>query len=64
MQLLRYMVFFPECKTSTDCPDGGKNYICNNNSCECPIPKLLDGDKCVGMLSFEKENSQKHNRNF
>ena len=58
------MIFFPECKTSTDCPDGGKNYICTNNSCECPIPKLLDGHKCVGMLTFEEENLHKCKSNF
>ena len=54
------MIFFPECIASTDCPDGGKNYICNANNCECPIPKLLHGDKCVGMLIYEEENLNKH----
>ena len=24
--------------------------------CECPSPMVLDGEKCVGMLWFDKEN--------
>ena len=45
----KLVIFFTECITATDCPDGGNNYACNANNCECPFPKLLDGDKCVGM---------------
>ena len=48
--------FVSDCTTHTDCPHGGTNYVCNANSCECQIPMVLDGDKCVGMLPHKKEN--------
>ena len=54
---------FAECITSKDCPAGGTNYVCNANECDCPSPKVLDGDKCVGMLPFEKEKYQGVNCN-
>ena len=47
------LIFFSECITNTDCPDGGDNYLCNANRCECPCPKILSGDKCVGMLTLK-----------
>ena len=51
IRLISY--FFLECITPTDCPYGGINFFCNDNKCECPNPKVLDGNKCVGMLPFE-----------
>ena len=53
-QTLKY--FFSECNNQTDCPNGGKNYICFDNSCQCPL--VLDGDNCVGMLEFYAQNLQ------
>ena len=50
---------FLECITHTDCPGGGNDYVCNSNKCECPHPKVLNSDNCVGMLLFEKNISQK-----
>ena len=47
------MSLFSECVTSTDCHDGGMNFKCTDNKCECPIPWVLDGQKCVGTLVFE-----------
>ena len=52
--------FFPECITASDCPAGGTNYVCNANKCDCPSPKVLDGDRCVGMLPFKKEKLPKY----
>ena len=57
--LLAISNFFPECITASDCPAGGTNYVCNANKCDCPSPKVLDGDRCVGMLPFEKEKITK-----
>ena len=54
-EYFKLIFFFAECIIPTDCPAGGTNYICNANKCECPSPKVLDGNKCVGQLSFEKE---------
>ena len=51
---LKAINFFPECTTPLDCPAGGTNYICNNNKCNCPIPMVLDGDKCVGKFPKAK----------
>ena len=45
--------FFSECITPSDCPNGGKDFVCNANKCECPSPKVLDGDKCVGKLHHD-----------
>ena len=45
--------FLLECITSTDCPNGGINFKCNGNKCECPSPNVLQGDKCVGMFPFD-----------
>ena len=47
-----YYTFLSECITSTDCPHGGANYACIADKCECVSSKLLDGDKCVGMLGY------------
>ena len=52
-----FMTLFSECITSMDCPDGGKNFICAANKCECPNPKFLSGDKCVGTLKFNMSES-------
>ena len=49
---LEHYFFLSECIMSTDC---GKNFVCNANICECPSPNVLQGDKCVGMLTFEKK---------
>ena len=57
---LKVITFFAECLTSADCPASGTNYVCNANKCDCPSPKVLDGDKCVGMLPFEKEILPNH----
>ena len=54
------MISFLECITPSDCPAGGTNYVCNTNKCDCPSPKVLDGDRCVGMLPFEKEKLPKY----
>ena len=46
-----FMFFsFLECITATDCPNGGTNFLCNANTCECKSPNILVGDKCVGKL--------------
>ena len=50
-----FINFFSECITPSDCPAGGTNYICNANKCECPSPKLLYNNKCVGKLPSENE---------
>ena len=46
---LHIYISFLECTSPTNCPNGGTNYECNANVCVCPSPKVLDGDKCVGM---------------
>ena len=46
---LHIHISFLECTSPTNCPNGGTNYECNANVCVCPSPKVLDGDKCVGM---------------
>ena len=61
---LKVITFFLECITSTDCPAGGINYVCNANECNCPMPKVLDGNKCVGKLQFEKEKLLKYELQF
>ena len=53
--LYEYVSSVLECITPSDCPDGGTNFQCNANLCECTYPMALDGDKCVGMLTFEKK---------
>ena len=50
------LYFILECITPTDCPYGGINFFCNDNKCECPNPKVLDGNKCVGRLPFQTKN--------
>ena len=42
--------FLSECVEPKDCPNGGTNYKCNANLCECPSPLFLDNGNCVGML--------------
>ena len=42
--------FASECIVPSDCPNGGTNYKCNANKCECAPGLVLDGDSCVGML--------------
>ena len=59
-ECLKSIIFLSECITSTDCPAGGTNYVCNTNKCDCPSPKVLDGDKCLGKLPFEKDQLQKY----
>ena len=47
------IIFFlvSECITQPDCPNGGTNYQCKSNLCQCLSPFYLDGIKCVaGML--------------
>ena len=44
------MSFLTECVAPEDCPNGGKNFQCVSNECECPSPFVLDGNKCVGMV--------------
>ena len=56
--------FVSDCTTHTDCPHGGTNYVCNANSCECKIPMVLDGDKCVGMLQLKKKINMSIDCNF
>ena len=51
---------FLECITPSDCPAGGTNYVCNANKCDCPSSKVLEGDKCLGKLPFEKDQLQKY----
>ena len=48
-----FIIFFSECITPSDCPNGGKDFVCNANKCECQSPKVLDGDKCVGKLHHD-----------
>ena len=55
------MILFLECITSIDCPDGGINFVCTANKCECQSPKMLNGDKCVGMLKFKKTKGSSKN---
>ena len=38
------------CAKPSDCPDGGTNYLCINNVCECPSDLIEENDKCLGML--------------
>ena len=51
------ITFLTECIANTDCPDGGTNYVCTTNECTCPanLP-VEDGNACVGMSLFSKEN--------
>ena len=58
--VLVHFVLLSECLTPSDCPNGGKNFVCHANKCECQSPKVMDGNKCVGMLPFETENILKH----
>ena len=44
------------CTTPSDCPDGGTNYQCNANQCECPGHLVEDVEKCVGMLPVKKKS--------
>ena len=46
-----------ECIAPTDCPNGGSDYQCNGNLCECQRPLVLLGNKCVGMLTVKKNYS-------
>ena len=39
-----------ECITSEDCPNGGKNFKCIANECECPSPFILDAEKCIAHV--------------
>ena len=54
-EYLKFMTFLSECIAATDCPNGGTNFLCSANICECLSPNVLHGEKCVGMLTFEKE---------
>ena len=54
---LSFSSFLSGCNVPTDCPHGGSNYLCTAEMCECPNPYVLNGDDCVGMLWFDKENS-------
>ena len=46
------MSFLTECVVPEDCPNGGINFKCIANECECPNPFVLDGNKCVGMVKI------------
>ena len=46
------MSFLTECVAPEDCPNGGINFKCIANECECPNPFVLDGNKCVGMVKI------------
>ena len=43
-------ILLSECLTPSDCPNGGNNFVCHANKCECQSPKFLEADKCVGKL--------------
>ena len=47
-----FMIYPLECINDYDCPNGGKNYICNDNTCECVPGSILLGYSCVGMMPF------------
>jgi len=47
-----------QCTIASDCPNGGKNYRCKDNVCECPSNLIEFDDNCVGMLPFNKNNLQ------
>ena len=49
-----FVSFLSECIAHTDCPNGGSNYKCIANTCECLSPNLLDGNKCIGTASPKK----------
>ena len=59
-----FLTLLSECITPTDCTEGGVNFLCIANECQCPIPNFLDGDKCVGMLTFVRANSNCINFKF
>ena len=44
-----FLIFSSECIQDSDCPNGGQNYVCNINVCNCKSGFVLDGDSCVGM---------------
>ena len=46
------LILLSECLENYDCPNGGENYICKDNVCECVPGSILLGDSCVGMSSF------------
>ena len=46
------MSFLTECVVPEDCPNGGINFKCIANECECPKPFVLDGNKCLGMVKI------------
>ena len=48
--VLVHFVLLSECLTPSDCPNGGNNFVCHANKCECQSPKFLVADKCVGKL--------------
>ena len=50
-----YILLLSECITSSDCPGGGTNFICNGNKCECQSPNVLEGDKCVGKFHLTEQ---------
>ena len=51
--LYKLISFFTECVAPEDCPNGGINFKCIANECECPNPFVLDADKkCVGMVKI------------
>ena len=49
-----YLINLEECAASSDCPDGGTNYLCIDYVCECPSNMIEENDKCVGMLKSLK----------
>ena len=48
--LFTYLYFVSECTEKSECPNGGKNFECNFNVCECATGFVRDDDFCVGML--------------
>ena len=53
---LSVITFVSGCAKPSDCPNGGTNFQCIANLCECPFPMVLDDDNCVGMSPFYKDN--------
>ena len=52
-----FLTFFSECAQASDCPNGGTNYECNSNVCQCAPNFVEDGDACVGMLHHLHKDS-------
>ena len=49
-----FLNFLSECIQSSDCPNGGQNYECNSNVCECASGFTLNGDVCAEPGTVKK----------